>query len=378
MFKILFITNVPAPYRVDFFSLLGKRCDLTILYEHAYSTERDTQWKGRLQEKTYHEIYLNAKIRIHHGDSFAPQVVKYLSRKYDLIVIGSHSSPTQKLAIEYMKFRGIPYIVNIDGVALPRGYKESAWKGRLKQHLYSGGEAYLVSGDVTKKYLMKYGISDEKIYIYPFSSIFDDEVIERVVSDEEKNLLKRELGVPEKYMVLSVGRFIQSKGYDLLLQAGHDIVGDTGVYIVGGCPTEEYLSLRECCKGKANFHFIEFKTRDVLQKYYQASDVFVLPTRIDAWGLVVNEAAAKGLPIISTDKCNAANEMLEDGVSGYILPSETIDGWADKINTLLENDGLRRDMAEESLEVAKQYTIERMVSVHLDIFAKIMERRETS
>ena len=136
MFRILFITNVPAPYRVDFFSLLGKKCDLTILYEHSYSTERDVQWKGRLCEKTYHEIYLNARIRIHHGDSLSPRIIKYLSKDYDLIIIGSHSSPTQKVAIEYMKFRGIPYIMNIDGVALPRGYTESGWKKYLKRHLY--------------------------------------------------------------------------------------------------------------------------------------------------------------------------------------------------------------------------------------------------
>ena len=90
----------------------------------------------------------------------------------------------------------------------------------------------------------------------------------------------------------------------------------------------------------------------------------------------MNEAAAKGLPIISTDKCNAANEMLEDGASGYILPSETIDGWADKINTLLENDELRHCMAKKTLSVAAHYTMEQMVSVHLDVFEKIMEKRK--
>lgn len=374
MFRILFITNVPAPYRVDFFSLLGKKCDLTILYEHSYSTERDVQWKGRLCEKTYHEIYLNARIRIHHGDSLSPRIIKYLSKDYDLIIIGSHSSPTQKIAIEYMKFRGIPYIMNIDGVALPRGYTESGWKKCLKRHLYSGAEAYLVSGKTTEKYLLQYGISSEKIYIYPFSSIFDDEVLHRVIEAEEKKNLRKELGVSERYMVLSVGRFIQSKGYDLLLKAGCDIIGNTGIYIVGGTPTKEYVALQERYKGKANFHFIEFKPRAVLQKYYKASDLFVLPTRIDAWGLVVNEAASQGLPIISTDKCNAANEMIKDGINGYILPSDTVEGWADRINALLKDEELRRSMAEKSLNIGRQYTLERMIDVHLEIFKKIMDK----
>ena len=43
--KILFLTNVPAPYRVDFFNELGKMCQLTVLFEKDSSDERDRSWK---------------------------------------------------------------------------------------------------------------------------------------------------------------------------------------------------------------------------------------------------------------------------------------------------------------------------------------------
>ena len=42
--KVLFLTNIPSPYRVDFFNQLGKYCELTVLYELGYATNRDKNW----------------------------------------------------------------------------------------------------------------------------------------------------------------------------------------------------------------------------------------------------------------------------------------------------------------------------------------------
>ena len=69
-----------------------------------------------------------------------------------------------------------------------------------------------------------------------------------------------------------------------------------------------------------NVHFIDFKNKDTLKEYYHVADVFVLPTREDIWGLVINEALAYGLPVITTDKCMAGLEMIENGKNGYIIP----------------------------------------------------------
>ena len=44
--KVLFLTNIPSPYRVDFFNEIGKYCDLTVLFEKGFSNERDTSWKN--------------------------------------------------------------------------------------------------------------------------------------------------------------------------------------------------------------------------------------------------------------------------------------------------------------------------------------------
>lgn len=56
-----------------------------------------------------------------------------------------------------------------------------------------------------------------------------------------------------------------------------------------------------------------------------AADIFVHPTREDIWGLVVNEAMAKGLPVITTDRCVAGLELIKNESVGRIVPVENID-----------------------------------------------------
>ena len=63
-----------------------------------------------------------------------------------------------------------------------------------------------------------------------------------------------------------------------------------------------------------------------------AADVFVMPTREDIWGLVINEAMAYGLPVVSTDKCIAALELVKNGRNGYIIPPNQPKEIAQKVN----------------------------------------------
>lgn len=74
-----------------------------------------------------------------------------------------------------------------------------------------------------------------------------------------------------------------------------------------------------------------------MDKYYKAADLFVLPTREDIWGLVINEAMAYGLPIITTDKCVAGVQLLNNQEL-TIIPTNDISSLATAINYLLKDD----------------------------------------
>ena len=94
--------------------------------------------------------------------------------------------------------------------------------------------------------------------------------------------------------------------------------------------------------------------------------MFVLPTREDIWGLVINEAMANGLPVITTDKCNAGLAMVSDK-NGAIVPVDSIDSLASSLKHILSDDNKRLQMGKESLNVIRNYTIENMAVVHKKI-----------
>ena len=167
-----------------------------------------------------------------------------------------------------------------------------------------------------------------------------------------------------KKIAITVGQFIHRKGFDVLLNAWSKCDKEYELYIIGAAPTKEYLDIKEKLHME-NVHFEGFKTKEELKCYYKAADLFVFPTREDIWGLVVNEAMAHGLPVITTDKCVAGLELIKDGENGYIVPVENPDELAMRINELLSDDWLQEKMAKNNLQKIRRYTVEDMAIEHI-------------
>lgn len=367
--KILFTTNIPSPYRVDFFNELGKYCDLTVLFEAESAKDRDPKWKAN-DFVNFKAIFMKG-IRVRNDQAFCPEVLKHVKAPdYDVIVIGLYSSPTGMLAIQYLRAKKKPFILSSDG-----GIKkmDSGITHKIKAHFISSATMWLSTGRETTEYLVYYGALREKVFQYPFTSIWRKDLIPQVISPSEKALYRQKLGISEKNVILSVGQFIYRKGYDILLQACKDLEEDTGVYIVGGMPTEEYLALKEKLNLK-HVYFIDFMQKDSLAEYYKAADLFVLPTREDIWGLVINEAMSYGLPVVTTEQCVAGTELVYSGENGYLVPSEDATRLFKAINKALANKDI---FAKKSLELIQNYTIEKMVQEHLEIFATMGEWTRT-
>ena len=373
--KVLFLTNIPSPYRVDFFEELGKLCELTVLYELRQATDRDAAWQNERARKTYEEVYLKPVIR-QESSAWCPGVRDYLnSEKYDIIVVGVYSTPTGMQAIRYMKRHKIPYLISCDGGFA--AYGERLIKRRMKTYFLSGARAYLSSGRLSDEYLTFYGADRERIYRFPFTSLRAEDILSKPVEAAQKRALREKLGMSEEKILLFVGSFIPRKGVDVLLRAlarmqrddrARAKTGSVGAYLVGGQETEEYEAIVEREQLK-NVHFLPFHKSDELAEYYRAADLFVLPTREDIWGLVIGEALGYGIPVVTTDRCAAGVELLEDG-AGSLVPTEDEKALAEAITGILEDDELRAQMGQKALSKISDYTVEEMAKRHVEIFRK--------
>lgn len=539
--KVLWLTNIPSPYRVDFFNELGKYCDLTVLFEKRASGERNKSWENYTIEN-FKAVFLRG-ISVGVAESVCPGIIKYLDKNsYDRFFVTNYSDITGMLAIAIMKMRRIPYIIEGDGAFAGTGH---GIKEKIKNRIISDAILCFSTAGEHDKYYSKYGAKE--IRRYPFTSIKEKdllksllisnedkaivrkqlrifeknvvlvygdfwqsnlfkkncEIIEKLVKgmslntgiyligerfckeyvqwsgdndnlhlvvnedyyrltkyyvaadalvilnncdsmtsiieqaiilrvpviaslnlikDNELNynnvcsylfdldkvligdntlklliknettnikidfkmlskmtingysntgqsiwglrnivreLRKEKLGITEKKVILSVGQFIYRKGYDILIDAAKQFDEDVGVYIVGGTPSSEYLKSAE---GFPNIHFVEFKEKNELSDYYSAADLFILPTREDIWGLVINEAMAFMLPVITTNKCIAGLQLVSD--NGYIVETEDAEAIVQKANIILNNP-IKYSI--NSFKRIQSYTIEKMAKRHIEV-----------
>lgn len=368
--RILYLTNIPSPYRIDFFNEIGKSCELTVLFERRTSSERDLAWHKN-NFNNFEAIFLKG-ININKNNALCIGVIKFLRKElYDIIIVGGYSTPTGMLAIEILRKRKIPFILNTDGGMI----KKDHWlKHYIKKHYISCATYWLSTGKQTTEYLLEYGAKGNTIFVYPFTSVLAEDVLEKPTHRNIKNQLKEKLNITEEKVILSVGQFVYRKGFDLLLKACEDLPKNIGIYIVGGEPIQEYLEL----KNKlflTNVHFVGYKSKIELTEYYMASDLFVLPTREDIWGLVINEAMAHGLPVITTNKCVAGQELVIENENGFIVPVNDSEMLAIRMNQILEDEMLAESMSVRNLSKTQEYTIENMAVQHLEIFESILSKK---
>lgn len=362
MKKVLFLTNIPSPYRVAFFNELGKICDLTVVFEKYASTERDSSWKN-FTVNSFTAIFLKG-ISISVNKAFCINIISVLRRKpYDVIIIGGYNTPTAMIASEWLRLRNVPYILNADGGYIKNDNKLVKF---IKKRYISAATAWICTSEKTKEYFKYYGAIENRIYKYPFTSIYRKQLLKFPLTGDEKNRIRKQLGIREKHMIISVGQFIYRKGFDILIRAMKKMEKNIGVYIIGGNATKELLQLKERYN-LTNIHFLAFMEPIKLHEYYKAADIFVLPTREDIWGLVINEAISFGLPVITTTGCIAGLELVTNGINGYIIPTDDNNELEQKIRLILDNKKLAASMSTASLSIAQKYTLESMACVHLKI-----------
>lgn len=365
MKRVLFLTNYPSPYRVQFFDELGKNMDVTVLFADRIEDKkhRNASWYVA-SAGSFRTVQLKKTFAVR-SNSLCLEVTRWLRKDFDHIVVCGYSNPTAILAMAWMRLKGIPFWMEVDGGLIRKERKLSYW---VKRALVSSASGWLSTGKATTDYLVHYGARREGVCEYPFSSLHEADMPQQGLTPEEKAAVRQELGIGSEKMILSIGQFIHRKGFDILLRSAAKLMPDVHIYIVGGVPTEEYQKMcREL--DLQNIHFEGFMKKERLLKYYQAADVFVLPTREDIWGLVINEAMAYSLSVITTDRCVAGLELVEDGVNGYIVPVGDVEALAEKINAIFTQDWT--GMGQLSREKIRPYTIENMAKVHLDIFDNV-------
>lgn len=367
MNSIVLITSNIAPYRLKWCEELANFFRVTIYYTKDKEINYNDSFLKHKSEKCKIEKLRNTKDD--GKDYLCLDVIRVIKEsKESLIIFDGYGPKTNLLGLFYCKLKRIDSIINVDGY--PTDRKNSKIINIVRRFVISKlGNYFFCGGENVKKYLISFGAEKEKIVVHNFSSISNNEILDKPLTKEEKYSVRRELNInTDKDIVLGVGRFVPLKRFEDLIRAIKRCKSDCELYILGGKPTKEYISLVDDAK---NIHFLDFVLPEDVYKYYEMSNLFVLPSETDVWGLVINEAMAKGLPVISSDSPVAATNLVKE--NGMIYKTYDVDELAKDIDYCLESDNNKK-MSINSLKIINEYTIEKMVELQLPFINKYFNR----
>jgi glycosyltransferase involved in cell wall biosynthesis len=157
------------------------------------------------------------------------------------------------------------------------------------------------------------------------------------------------------------GQMIERKGVDLLLLAFDRLVMqgvDAQLLLVGReADLPKFLAMVNPIT-RSKIRYEGFQPPESLPEYFKKSDVFVLPSRHDGWGVVINQALAAGLPIITSNAVGAGLDLVENGINGMLVAANDVDGLYRSMETLALNPDVARRCGERSRERARGLTPE--------------------
>ncbi len=289
------------------------------------------------------------------------------SNQYD--VINTHFViPSGPTGIILSKLCKIPIVMSIHGGDIYDPSKK--WSPhkhfllrKIISFLLNRSDKIIAQSSNTKNNANKYYQPHNEIIVIPLG----------FVVPEFTNTTRKDLNISEKGIILiSVGRLVKRKGYEYAIRAISKLTHQNLKYLIIGDGPEE-KNLKDLAKRfgvEDKVEFLGFVPEDKKFQYLSVSDIYVLSSSHEGFGICLLEAMYCGLPIVSTDN-GGQTDFLVDGKNALMVPIEDSDALAGQIKTLIDDGILRLQMSENNKEDVKKFYIETITKEYEGIFKEV-------
>ncbi|MHB8564787.1 MAG: glycosyltransferase family 4 protein [Acidiferrobacteraceae bacterium] len=338
--RLAIIASHPIQYQAPLFQALAKRpnLDLTVFFcsDHGATERPDPgfgqifKWDRPLLEGYRYEFLRNRSPRPAVTGFFGelnPALVWRLARgRFDAVLVHGYSYASCWLAFLGTKLGRARLLMRAESHLLePRPPWKRALKAAILRPTFKLLDAGLAIGSLNYAYYRHYGVPPLKLIYAPYSVDNDFFAAEAGRWRPERVAIRRELGLPEQAPVaLFCAKLLWKKRPLDLLQALVQTRSEPRVHalIVGDGPLRSDCEAFARAKLPGRVAFAGFQNQTALPRMYAASDHLVLPSDVEPWGLVVNEAMAAGLPVLASSSVGAAADLIRpDTESGLIFPA---------------------------------------------------------
>jgi glycosyltransferase involved in cell wall biosynthesis len=221
-------------------------------------------------------------------------------------------------------------------------------------------DGFISYGTASEEYMRLLGVRKKIEHFYNTVDV-DHFLLHGNLSLTEERIEKDKIGVKhDSRVIIFSGRLVQIKCVDLLIKAFLQVserFPNIELLIVGYGPEERRL--KKMAGGNSCIHFFGYRGIDEIPGIYGISDILVLPSISEPWGLVVNEAMACGCAIVVSDRCGCSKDLIQD--NGIVVEGGKLYLLVEALEQLLSSESELEGMKAKSIEIIRDFKPQSLV-----------------
>jgi len=354
--RIVILHNIISPYKTSLFREIHAICHrMEVLY--MARTERNRQWHIDTNELSFpHKIMFKGAL-----DNINPlrlAIRTWIELDFDdpdVLILGGYRYSACWAGFLWAKLNRKKIILWSASNDVDRS--RTFLKEKLKGFLVSRCNAANVYGQRSRDYLVQLGLKKDAIFIK--GNTTDNDFYHTRTSQlrAKRDSVRKQFGFAA-HNFLYIGRFSKEKNILHLLKAYKRLerADDWGLILVGAGPQGEEIEGYVERYGFKNALMPGFQQKEDMPKFLAASDIFILPSISEPWGLVVNEAMAAGLPVLVSERCGCYPDLVKEGVNGFSFDPFDSNELAGLMQNVVDGKYDLISMGEASRDIIKDYT----------------------
>lgn len=372
MTRVVVVSPEPTPYRAPLFDRLAARTDVDLTVVYAARSVAGRVWQVQIhhQARFLRGIRLPGAARVvHHDYPVTPGIFSALRAcRPDVVVISGWSTFASQAALVWCRIHRTPYVLLVE--SHDRGSR-TGWRRAVKDavvpRLVRRASGVLTVGSLSRESMLARGARPDRIGT--FANTIDVGSFAQRAAElaDRRSDLRAEFGIEAgDVAVACVARLSPEKGLETLVRAAAAADPLVTLLVVGG--GAERQSLEQLARDLGvRARFAGDLPWERIIETYVASDIFALLSLRETWGVVVNEAAACGLPLVLSDQVGAAPDLLRDGENGFLVAAGNTVAAAGALSAIAGNSDLRRQFGERSRQIVESWGYEPSVASFVDV-----------
>lgn len=378
MRKLAIVTTHPIQYNAPWFRLVAERNNIILKVFYTWSqVEKEAKydpgfgkeiaWDIPLLEGYEYEFVNNTSASPgtrHYNGIVNPGLINRIKLfKPDAVLVTGWNFKSHLQCLRYFHNK-IPVFFRGDSTLIDsQSYFKRIARNLALSWVFSHIDRAMYVGKANKDYFKAHGIKEQQLVFAPHA--IDNQ---RFASHQDHttagNTLRTSLGLEANATVfLFAGKLEPKKDPQLLLNVWKNLyLPDAQLVFVGNGILEK--ALKEVAAQIPNVHFVDFQNQQQMPAVYAMADIFVLPSKGpgETWGLAVNEAMAAGKPVLVSDACGCVQDLVEEGVNGWIFKAGDQAMLQAKIESISTDKNVLAAMGKKGSERIKQYNFEGIAS----------------